>query len=66
MALVLPAGLELGEGVAGAVDVAALSEGDAEAVEMTTAGDGSGCSGGGKGGVGCGRSPAEICVTVCQ
>ena len=52
----LPVGPELGDGVAGAVDVAAFSKGDAEAVAMTTAGDGSGCSGGGRGGVGGGRS----------
>ena len=56
IALVLPVGLELGDGVAGAVDVAAFSEGDAEAVAMTTAGDGRGCSGGGRGGVGSGSS----------
>ena len=54
----LPVGLELGDGVAGAMGVAALNEGDAEVVEMTTAGDGRGCSGGGRGGVGGGRSPA--------
>ena len=53
----LPVGLELSEGVARASKTAVFCGGDPRTAVITTVGDGKGCNGGGRGGVGGWRSP---------